>query len=72
MQLCIAGATPFRSSLACSGEDSGELAALSALQKRRKSLGPATAAKQRYGEWFDGSDKDLEHTLQVGLPACWA
>ncbi|PRW58458.1 hypothetical protein C2E21_3031 [Chlorella sorokiniana] len=47
-----------------SGEDSGELAALSALQKRRKSLAPATAAKQRYGEWFDGSDKDLEHTLQ--------
>lgn len=62
-------------SLPRSGEDSGELAALSALQKRRKSLGPATAAKQRYGEWFDGSDKDLEHTLQVGpgfLRLLWA
>lgn len=61
----------------CSGEDSGELAALSALQKRRKSLGPATAAKQRFGEWFEGTDKELESTLQVGLThwgltGCWA
>lgn len=49
-----------------SGEDSGELAALAALQKRRKSLAPATAAKQRYGDFFEGGDRELERTLNVG------
>lgn len=51
----------------CSGEDSGELAARAALQQRRKSLAPATGGRaQRYGEWFDGDDRDLERTLNVG------
>ncbi|KAL4430975.1 hypothetical protein ABPG75_006231 [Micractinium tetrahymenae] len=46
-----------------SDEDSGELAALSALQRRRRSVAPGSAQK-RYGSWFEGGDRELEHTLQ--------
>lgn len=47
---------------ACSEEDSGELAALAALQRRRRSVAPGSTQK-RYGSWFEGDDRDLEHTL---------
>jgi hypothetical protein len=43
---------------------------MSALQhRRRKSVAPGSAQK-RYGEWFAGDDRELEHTLHVG--ACLA
>ncbi|KAL4426810.1 hypothetical protein ABPG77_006596 [Micractinium sp. CCAP 211/92] len=45
-----------------SDEDSGELAALAALQRRRRSVAPGSAQK-RYGSWFEGDDRELEHTL---------
>lgn len=52
----------------CSGEDSGELAALATLQKRRQSMHGAggTHRQQRYGSYWQGDDRELESTLHVG------
>lgn len=55
----------------CSDEDSGELAAAAARQRRRRSVAPGSAQK-RYGSWFEGDDRELEHTLHEynrGAPA---
>jgi len=41
---------------------------MSALQRRRKSVAPGSAHK-RYGSWFSGDDRELEHTLHVGAAA---
>lgn len=65
MVLALPSAPLFRSE-----EDSGELAAMSALQRRRKSVAPGSAQKvqrQRFGSWFEGDDKELEHTLHVSM-----
>jgi hypothetical protein len=55
-----------------SGESSGELAARSALQqRRRKSLHGGTPRPQRYGSFWQGDDRELEHTLHVRQAGAW-
>jgi hypothetical protein len=59
--------------LSHSGEDSGELAALAAVQQRRKLMhagpGGGGTQDQRYGQFWQGDDGELEDALHVSLTA---